>query len=41
MKQGTQNQCVVGDDPEGWDEEGGGRGFRMGDTYIPMADSSQ
>ena len=29
------------DDPEGWDEEGGGRGFRMGNICIPMADSSQ
>ena len=29
------------DDPEGGDEEGGGRGFRMGDTCTPMADSCQ
>ena len=29
------------DDPEGWDGEGGGRGFRMGDTSTPMADSCQ
>ena len=29
------------DDPEGWDGEGGGRGFRMGDTCTPMADSCQ
>ena len=28
------------DDPEGWDGEGGGRGFRIGDTCTPMADSS-
>ena len=27
------------DDPEGWYGEGGGRGFRMGNTCIPMADS--
>ena len=27
------------DDPEGWDGEGGGRGFRMGNTCTPMADS--
>ena len=27
------------DDPEGWDGEGGGWGFRMGDTYTLMADS--
>ena len=29
------------DDPEGWDEEGGGTGFRMGNTCTPMADSCQ
>ena len=29
------------DDPEGWDEEGGGGGFRMGNTCTPMADSCQ
>ena len=29
------------DDPEGCDGEGGERGFRMGDTCTPMADSSQ
>ena len=29
------------DDPEGWDGEGGERGFRMGNTCIPMADSCQ
>ena len=27
------------DDPEGWYGEGGGRGFRMGNTCTPMADS--
>ena len=27
------------DDPEGWYGEGGGRRFRMGNTYIPVADS--
>ena len=27
------------DDPEGWDGEGGGRGFRMGNTCTPVADS--
>ena len=32
---------VYWDDPEGWDGEGGGRGFRMGDTCTPMADSCQ
>ena len=29
------------DDPEGWDGEGGGRGFRMGNTCTPVADSCQ
>ena len=29
------------DGPEGWDGEGGGRGFRMGDTCTPVADSCQ
>ena len=28
------------DDPEGWDGERGGRGFRMGNTCKPMAESS-
>ena len=27
------------DDPAEWDGKGGGRGFRMGDTCIPVADS--
>ena len=27
------------DDPEGWDGEGGRRGFRMGNTCTPVADS--
>ena len=27
--------------PEGWDGEGGGRGFRRGNTCTPMADSCQ
>ena len=26
------------DDPEGWDGEGGGSGFRMGNTCTPVAD---
>ena len=29
----------TGDDPEGWYGEGGGGGFRMGNTCIPVADS--
>ena len=28
-------------DPEGWDEEGVGGEFRMGNTCTPMADSCQ
>ena len=27
------------DDPEGWYREGGGRGLRMGNTCISVADS--
>ena len=27
--------------PEGWDEEEEGRGFGMGDTCTPVADSCQ
>ena len=27
------------DNPEGWNGEGGGTGFRMGNTCIPVADS--
>ena len=27
------------DDPKGWYGEGGGRGFRIGNTCIPVADS--
>ena len=29
------------DDPEGWEGEGGGRGFRMGNICTPMADSCE
>ena len=29
------------DDTEGWDGEGGGGGFRMGNPCTPMADSCQ
>ena len=29
------------DNPEGWDEEGGGRGFGMGDMCTPVADLCQ
>ena len=27
------------DNAEGWYREGGGRGFRMGNTYTPVVDS--
>ena len=29
------------DDPEGWYGEGGGRGFRMGNTCIPVVGPCQ
>ena len=29
------------DDPEGWDGEGSGRGFRIGNTCKSMVDSCQ
>ena len=32
---------VYWDDPEGWDGEGGRRGFRMGNTRMPVAESCQ
>ena len=32
---------VYWDDPEGWDGEGGGGGFMIGNTCKPMADSYQ
>ena len=27
------------DNPQGWDGEGGRRGFRMGDTCTPVAEN--
>ena len=41
MHETGHSKPVPWDDPEGWDGEGGGRGFRMGDTCTPMADSCQ
>jgi len=32
---------VHSDNPEGWDGDGSGRVFRMGNTCTPMADSCQ
>ena len=33
------SKMVHWDNAEGWDEEEGGRGFRMKDTCTPTADS--
>ena len=35
------SELVHWDDPEGWDGEGGGRGFSLGNTCTPLADSCQ
>ena len=36
-----QSKPVHWENPEGWDGEGDGRGFRMGKTCTPTADSTQ
>ena len=41
MHETGHSKPVHWDDPEGWDGQGGGGGFRMGDTCTPMADSCQ
>ena len=41
MHEAGHSKLVHQDNPEGWDGEGDGRGFRMGDTCIPVADSCQ
>ena len=41
MRDTRCSELVHWDDPEGWEEEGGGRGFRMGNTCTSMADSCQ
>ena len=33
MRQGAQDWCTW-DDPEGWDEEGSGRGIQDGETHV-------
>ena len=35
------SELVHWDDPEGWDGEEGGRGFSLGNTCTPLADSCQ
>ena len=41
MHETGHSKLVDQDNPEGWDGERGGRGFRMGDTCTPVADSCQ
>ena len=41
MHETGRSGLVHWDDPEGWDGEGGGGGFRMGNTCTPMADSCE
>ena len=41
MHETGRSGLVHWDDPEGWDGEEVGGGFRMGDTCTPMANSCQ
>ena len=41
MHETGHSKLVHWDNPEGWDGEGSGRGFGMGDTGTPVADSWQ
>ena len=41
MHEAFHPKPVLWDSPEGYDEEGGEREFRMGDTSLPVADSCQ
>ena len=41
MHETGHSGLVHWDDPEGWNEEGGGRGLRMENICIPVADSCQ
>ena len=39
MHEAGHPKPVLWDNPEGWGGEGGGGGFRMGNTCTPMVDS--
>ena len=39
MQEARHPKSVLRDNSEECGREGGGRGFRMGDTFIPVADS--
>ena len=39
MHEAGHSGPVLWDNPEGWDGEGGGGWFMMGDTCTPVADS--
>ena len=41
MHEAGNSKLVLWDNPEEWGEEGGGRGFGMGDTCTPVAGSCQ
>ena len=41
MHETGRSGLVHWDDPEGWDGEGLGGGFSLGNTCTPMADSCQ
>ena len=41
MHETGRSGLVHWDDPEGWDGEGLGEGFRIGNTHKPMAESCQ
>ena len=41
MHETGRSGLVHWDDPEGWDGEGGEKGFRLGNTCTPVADSCQ
>ena len=41
MREAGHSKPMLWDNPEGLGGEGGGRGFRMGNTCTPMADSCE